>query len=419
MFSLDTIRELTVYAMEQDQPNTTSMIFPPDSLKDLFRQSVGNINLTNEQILQRLQDILQDLKERHLGYRLPPHEPVMEKVLDEVNFQLESTMVHVYTMVPVQGLEVKMLYDTEIKITDDINVRKIANWEWKRYFHMLDVGSNNLPSIAFEWTRNVHLDDIQKHFNDDSHIDNILKDARLLATVLQLQAPIGMAFPWVIQYVPHCQYIGNVGKILISSFPGKPSDRPSLQVYNEENIIYGNNLERSINNCDSELQIRLGVALRRFHDGINKLNYQDRLLDQWIVVESLFGRDKDKSRNFACRLVCFLFDKKEDRRNAFIWTMNQWYQTRCNIVHGTYQGDFYKDYSMALMTQEVVRRAIIKMVESSVSYKAILLQINKLTAETTLPRNEELDEIGCNDDQNIEMNSILERYDSGNISIDK
>ena len=415
MLSLDTIREFSVYAIRQNQQNPKSMIFPPTGLVNLFRQSLGNLNFPDEQIRQRVQDIIQDLKERHVGYRLPPHEPIMEKVLDEVNFQLESSMVHVYTMVPVQGLDVKMQYDTEIKITDDINVRRIARWEWKRYFHMIDVGNNNLPSIAFEWTRNVHIDDLQRHFNDDSHIDSIIKDARLLATVLQLQAPQGIAFPWVIQYVPLCQYTGNVGKTLASSFPGQPSDRPWMQTYNEENLIYGNNLERLIRNCDSDLRIRLEISLRRFHDGINKFNYQDRIVDQWIVVESLFGRDKDKSRNFACRLVCFLFDE-EDRRNAFIWTMNQWYQTRCNIVHGTYQGDFYRDYSMALMTQEVVRRAIVKMVESAFPYRDILLQINKISAKTPLPSDKELAGISCDDE---EMKSILERYESGNISTDK
>jgi len=228
--------------------------------------------------------------------------------------------------------------------------------------------------------------------------------------MLQLQVPQGMAFPWVIQYVPLCQHTGNVGKILTSSFPGKPSDRTWLQAYNEGNLLYGNNLERSIRNCDPDLRIRLEFALRRFHDGINKLNYQDRIVDQWIVVESLFGRDKDTSRKIVCRLVCFLFDE-EDRRSAFIWAMNQWYQTRCKIVHGTYQGDFYGDYSMAVLTQEVVRKVIVKMVESALSYKDILLKINKQSAKTTLPRNEELDEIGCDGDQGIEMNSILERYD--------
>lgn len=413
MITMETVNCLAEFAIEQKKSNSVNM-FPPNWAQDLFRDSVGNLNFTDELIRQWVQDILQDLQARHTTFR-SPYEPVMKKVLDEVNFQLESSMVHVYTMVPVQGLDVKMQYDTEIKITDDINVRRIASWEWKRYFHMIDVGNNNLPSIAFEWTRNVHIDDLQKHFNDDSHIDTIIKDARLLATVLQLQAPQGMAFPWVIQYVPHCQYTGNVGKILASSFPGQSSDRPWMQIYNEKNLLYGNNLERLIRNCDSDLRIRLEISLRRFHDGINKLNYQDRIVDQWIVVESLFGRDKDRSRNFACRLVCFLFDE-EDRLNAFIWTMNQWYQTRCNIVHGTYQGDFYRDYSMALMTQEVVRRAIVKMVESAFPYRDILLQINKISAKTLLPSDKELVVMSCDDEG---MKSILERYESDNISTDK
>jgi len=310
-------------------------------------------------------------------------------------------------MVPVQGLEVKMPYDAKIKINDDINVRKIANWEWKRYFHMLDVGNNNLPSIVFEWTQNVPIDALQERFNDFSYFENVIKDARFLATVLQLQVPQGMAFPWGIQYVPHCQYVGNLGKILTSSFPGKPSDRTALQVYNEENILYGNNLEHLIRNCDPDLKIRMEFALRRFHDGINKLNHQDRIVDQWIVVESLFASAKDKSRKIVCRLVCFLFDK-EDRRNAFIWTMNQWYKTRCKIVHGSYQEDFYKDYSMAVLTQEVVRRVMVKMVESALSYKDIMLEIKKLSHETDLPSDEKLEGISCDD---VDMNSILERYD--------
>gem|GEM_PF-6338495 len=92
MLSLDTICEFSVYAIKQDQPNSESMIFPPTGLQDLFQQSLGNLNFPDEQIRQRVQDILQDLKERHVGYRLPPHEPIMEKVLDEVNFQLESSM---------------------------------------------------------------------------------------------------------------------------------------------------------------------------------------------------------------------------------------------------------------------------------------------------------------------------------------
>jgi len=69
MLSLDIIRELAVYAMEQDQPNSMSMIFPPKRLQDLFRESIGNLNFTEEQIRQWVKDIIQDLKERHVGYR--------------------------------------------------------------------------------------------------------------------------------------------------------------------------------------------------------------------------------------------------------------------------------------------------------------------------------------------------------------
>lgn len=412
MLSLDTIREFSIYAIEQVQQNPVNKILLPTGLLDIFQQSLGNLSFSDEQIRQWGQDILQDLKERHTGFRLPPFEPIMEKVLDEINFQLESSMVHVYTLVPVQGLDVEMQYFTEIKISDDIKVRKIANWEWKRYFHMIDVRNNSLPSIAFEWTRNLCIDDLHNHFNDDSYINNIIKDAQLLATVLQLQVPQGMAFPWVIQYVPQCQYTGNVGKILVSSFPGQPSNRPWMQTYYEENLLFGNKLERLIRKCDSELQMRLEISLRRFHDGMNKSNYQDRVVDQWIVVESLFGSNADKARQFACRLVCFLFDQ-EDRRNAFIWTMNHWYKKRCNIVHGVYQGDFYKDYDMALITQEVVRRAIVKIIESAFSYNDILLIINKISAKTNLPGDKELAGMYCDDD---EMKSILERYDSVNVS---
>jgi len=172
--------------MEQDQPNSMSMIFPPKRLQDLFRESIENLNFTEEQIRQWLQDIIQDLKERHVGYRLPPHDPIMEKVLDEVNYQLETKMVHVYTMVPIQGLDVKMLYDTKIKITEDISVRKIANWEWQRYFHMLDVGNNNLPSIVFEWTRNVNIDALQGSYsNTNIRVDQLYWDHHICIEQLQ------------------------------------------------------------------------------------------------------------------------------------------------------------------------------------------------------------------------------------------
>ncbi len=72
MLSLDTIREFSVYAIRQNQLNTKSMIFPPTELQNLFRQSLGNLNFPDEQIRQRVQDIIQDLKERHVGIDYHP-----------------------------------------------------------------------------------------------------------------------------------------------------------------------------------------------------------------------------------------------------------------------------------------------------------------------------------------------------------
>lgn len=412
MISLETVYNLSEYAIKQKRSNSVSM-FPPNWALDLIRDSVGNLSLTDEQIYQWMQDILQDLQIRHASFE-SPYKQIMEQVLDEVNFQLKTSMVHVYTMVPVQGLELSMPYFRGIKITDEVNVRKIADWEWNRYFHTLEVWNNNFPSIAFEWTRNAHIDTLENLYNDNSHFDNVMRNAHLISTVLQLQVPQGMAFPWMIQYVPLCQYTGNVGKISTTSFPDKASDNATLQVYSEENLQSGYNLEHSIRICKADLRIRLEVAFRRFHDAINKMDYTDRIVDQWIAVESLFGDGEgNQARQMACRLVCLLFDNLdlEDRQNAFIWVMNQWYKTRCKIVHGTYREYSFDDYSIAVMTQEVVKRLIVKMVKSSLSYHEMLLRIDKMSNKTSLPNKLKLDELGSNNEQIMVMSSILERYD--------
>lgn len=413
MLSLDVISELTDYAIEQRKPDSERKKFSLDRLKDLFQCSVENFKLTEEQSHQWFLEVIEDLKIRHKTFN-SPYEPIMEEVLKEVNYQLETSMIHLYTMVPIQGLEVQMFYDMGIKIKHDVTVRKIYTWEWERYFHMLDLRGGNLPSISFEWKQGVHTEEIQKHLNDNSYFNYVIENARLLSTALQLQAPQGMAFPWVVQYIPQCQYVGNQGRVLTTSFPGMPSDRP-LEMYQETNILFAYNLERAIRSCNADLRLRLEVALRRYHDGINKLDFLDRIIDQWIVIEALFGKEEgNEARQMSCRLVCFLLDNldSEARQRAYIWVRNCWYKTRCKIVHGSYQEDYYKDFSMVMLTQDIVRRIIVKMVKASLSYKDILHKIDKISAKTNFPSEPELKAIGCDNELMSIMYDILKQCDS-------
>ncbi len=81
---------------------------------------------------------------------------------------------------------------------------------------------------------------------------------------------------------------------------------------------------------------RLAVALRRWSSGINKGENEDRLIDMWIALESLFAPDggSEISYRISLRIAAFLGSTPDERKDVFDIIRHS-YAWRSAVVHGS------------------------------------------------------------------------------------
>ena len=184
-------------------------------------------------------------------------------------------------------------------------MRRIQRWEWPKFDRLIQQVGFDLPEFALEMVKEISPDTIDNDFQDGT--DELVTRTRLILGFLQFRFGQGMSFPWIIRYVPQCQFVQGHGKMLAQLFPMAPGDyiAGTHDISDVGNI---RELLRSRSTLDAVTRHKIDIAINRFHEGTNRRNIVDSQVDYWIALESLFGTGEfGQTRQMACRISCLLF----------------------------------------------------------------------------------------------------------------
>ena len=409
MVTHEFVTRLAKHVMSPANPNQRDSPLLSEIFEE-FLVATAESDLTDEQLQTWFREITEDLRSRHTGFR-GPWEYITRLVTNHINLQLSTSKVILYTLIPVSGLLVSLNYVQRWRITPRAVLRRIDPREIPDFaFEFQRMHTEDFPSVGLLYRCTIPVPDVQAQYNDDEYFRQVLEDAQNAATALQLLSTQGVHFPWLIHYVPGCQFANNIGKWNIAWFNQSSSQNP-VHVYHAPEVRMGQRLVSDIAKLDADVRQRIEVALRRYHEAANKLNQTDRIVDYWIVVESLFGTGEGtNSRKMATRLVSYLFEQfsAKQRETVFTWVVKVWYGTRCLIVHGKLPShDWYDAYQIATAAQELVRCTLLKFAVEKSDLKRIFAHADKISAKTSLPNAQELKELTIGNELHEEISSLI------------
>ena len=333
--------------------------------------------------------------------------------MEEVNFQLNTGRVHLHTLVPIRGLSVYLNnFLDSIQIDEGITLRRIQRWEWPKFDRMIRYAGFDLPEFALELVKEISPDMIDNDFQDG--FDELVVRIRIILGILQFQFGQGMSFPWIIRYVPQCQFVQGHGKMMAQLFSMAPGDNIGGGTHNIHDLENLRQLLSNRSTLDTETRPKIDIAINRFHEGANRRNIVDSQIDYWIALEALFGTgESGQTSKMARQISCFLFDNQEneDVSKAFLW-LEVSYQLRCDIVHGDHHSKEGANYSLLCkvveQTKAVVKWTVERLLLRQMPYREVLEQINKRSSKVNWPTKDEVKRIKS--DETI-LGSILTNMD--------
>lgn len=368
-------------------------------------------NTAIKEIQQRIQDIMQDIILRHQFFN-SEYPDITKNILEEVNFQLNSGRVHLHTLIPIRGLSVYVDFSNTIQIDEKITLRRIQRWEWPNFDRLIRYAGSDLPEFALELVKEISPDMIDDDFQDG--FDELVARIRIILGFLQFQFGQGMSFPWIIRYVPQCQFVQGHGKMMVRLFPMDPGDNIGGGTHGISDLKNIRQLLSNLSMLDTETRPKIDIAINRFHEGANRRNIKDSQIDYWIALEALFGTGEYvQTRKMAFQISCFLFgyQENEDIAKAFLW-LEVSYQLRCDIVHGDHhskkEANFFTLYKIVEQTKEVVKWTVERLILLQMTYHEVLEQIDKSSGKVNLPSKDEVNRIKSDE---IKLGSILNEMD--------
>lgn len=112
------------------------------------------------------------------------------------------------------------------------------------------------------------------------------------------------------------------------------------------------------------------VALRRFNIAYSRAMEEDRLIDFWVALESLFGKQgetQELTYKFAMRIAHFVGSSPEERGELFD-ELQDTYNVRSKVVHGSKSKKVTREAVRAAeeVTQSALRAALCRVVTDGI-----------------------------------------------------
>ena len=128
----------------------------------------------------------------------------------------------------------------------------------------------------------------------------------------------------------------------------------------------------------------IGLAIMRWNSAADRLTEEDKLIDYWIALESLFVPDaaQELSYRTALRIAAFLGTNGVERKQIYE-QMKESYRLRSEIVHGSIRKQKKKVGSAELinLSRSYLRQALLKILESSHRFDPSRLEAQLLEKE--------------------------------------
>ncbi len=128
----------------------------------------------------------------------------------------------------------------------------------------------------------------------------------------------------------------------------------------------------------------LKLALARWDSAADRLTEEDRLIDYWVALESLFVPETTQELSYrtALRIAAFIGTNGAERMQIYE-QMKESYRLRSEIVHGSIRKRKEKIGSVELidLSRSYLRQALLKILESSHSFDPSKLEVQLLEKE--------------------------------------
>lgn len=131
---------------------------------------------------------------------------------------------------------------------------------------------------------------------------------------------------------------------------------------------------RAVELADTEARRRFDLALTRLNTAAQRASIEDRLIDYWIALETLFAHDGRAEISYRARTrVARYISDNIDERKQIAQTLSRSYDRRSKVVHG----DKPKADLAGLTTEtgEILRRALRRMLESGEAIDVEMLDL--------------------------------------------
>ena len=241
--------------------------------------------------------------------------------------------------------------EDEIKFSDGTTLRCLTIHELQYLYKLAESGNHVLRneigwathcvSRSFLWPRDRWPDIVKLA----EHLQNAITSLRLLKP-----GHVGMQ---IMCYVPIRPVFGDPFTVTAggdrsvggrATYSLKPSEsRKVIEIY------------AAMESLKPDKRTRL--ALDRFSMLYDERRPEDRVIDCWIALESLFLPD-DPPQELSYRAslrIAYLLGKTPTTRERFFRAARQSYKTRSDIVHGRESADPHR---IAADTEDIVRRAL-------------------------------------------------------------
>jgi len=129
---------------------------------------------------------------------------------------------------------------------------------------------------------------------------------------------------------------------------------------------------------------KIGLAVTRWNSAADRLTEEDRLIDYWVALESLFVPDTTQELRYrtALRIAAFLGENGLERKQIYE-QMKESYDLRSEIVHGRIKKGKKKFAPRELikLSRSYLREALLKILESSHHFEPSKLEAQLLEKE--------------------------------------
>ncbi len=120
---------------------------------------------------------------------------------------------------------------------------------------------------------------------------------------------------------------------------------------------------------------RFALAFRRWGEALGRLREEDRLIDYWVGLETLFTPDGTTELRFRAALrVAALLGRTADEREAIYRDLGTSYNRRSGVVHGSDKSPADLPHVVGT-TRAYLRRALLLILEAERPFDATALEI--------------------------------------------